>query len=468
MSLATVFPPGGKSGSEVTLTVAGSALEEIDRLHFSHPGITAAKKPEANAFAVTIGAEVPVGIYDVRVAGRQGISNPRVFVVGHLPEGVEAKANNQPDAAVELANGSVFNGTVPAAAREFFKISAKKGERLVVECAAGELDSRLSPVLAILDSMGKEISRGGGLLDFVAPADGDYRLQLHDLAFAGGPEYFYRLTLTNGPHVDFLFPAAGLPGTKSRFTLFGRNLPGSTPEMGLEKLEVEIELPASHDSRADGLGLPASAVIDGFSYRFNGVANPRFIAFAASPVIQEQEPNNRPAEAQPLPVPCEVAGRFYPAADSDSFTFEAKKGEVYWIEVFSSRSGVPTHPFLLVQHDKGVPQESYGSDVNAGGTRFNTAGGDPVVRFEVKEEGLHRILVRDLFGGTRNDPRGVYRLVVRRETPDFRLAAIVEFPPSKPDDRAAVPRASLLHGGGTSAVRVIALRQDNFNGEIAL
>src|ERR1700733_5426034 len=67
--LDTVFPPGGKAGSEVKVTIAGADLEEVDGLHFSHPGITATHAKAGNDFVVTIAADVPPGIYDARVIG---------------------------------------------------------------------------------------------------------------------------------------------------------------------------------------------------------------------------------------------------------------------------------------------------------------------------------------------------------------------------------------------------------------
>ena len=69
---------------------------------------------------------------------------------------------------MELAPESVFNGSVTAAASDYFKFAAKKGDRILFECASREIDSRLSPVLAVLDAGGREIEsiRRGGLLDF--------------------------------------------------------------------------------------------------------------------------------------------------------------------------------------------------------------------------------------------------------------------------------------------------------------
>src|SRR5882724_7718414 len=85
--LDTVFPPGGKAGSEVDVAITGADLDEAKELHFSNPGITA--KPKDKRFAVKIAPNVRPGIYDVRVAGLLGISNPRAFVVSDLPQAIK-------------------------------------------------------------------------------------------------------------------------------------------------------------------------------------------------------------------------------------------------------------------------------------------------------------------------------------------------------------------------------------------
>ena len=86
--LATISPPGGKIGTTFEITVTGSDLDGVEQIIFSHPGIKAeriptpppkpdpkkkdaknkppAKKPEPflpNKFKVTIGGNVPVGVY---------------------------------------------------------------------------------------------------------------------------------------------------------------------------------------------------------------------------------------------------------------------------------------------------------------------------------------------------------------------------------------------------------------------
>lgn len=474
------MPPGGKIGTEVAVTISGADLEEANALLFSHPGITA-KATAEKKFAVTIAPDVPAGRYDVRIVGKSGVSNPRTFVVGDLPETVENAPNDKPEAAIEVAVGSVFNGFVKPASSEYLKFNAKQSQRIFLDCSAREIDSKLSPVVTVLDAGGRELAanRRDGFVDFTAPADGTFLVRVNDLTYSGGAEaYFYRLALTTAPHVDFIFPPAAVAGTKAKFTIFGRALPGGAPAnvtaadgKPLEKLDVEIDVPATPQPRVEGASAPASASVDGFSYRLpspQGAANPVFISLASAPVIAEVEPNNKAAEAQKIAAPCEVAGQFFPAGDVDAFTFEGKKGDVFWIEVFSQRLGLPTNPFLLVQREGGASQEVYAADANVGGPRFNTATNDPAARLEVKEDGVYRVQVRDLFGNTRSDPRRVYRLSIHKEAPDFRLAALAEIPPKNNDDRAAIARAAFLHGGETTSVRVVAFRRDGFAGDIEL
>ncbi|PYJ06820.1 MAG: hypothetical protein DME25_05525 [Verrucomicrobia bacterium] len=202
------------------------------------------------------------------------------------------------------------------------------------------------------------------------------------------------------------------------------------------------------------------------------------LGFATGPVVLELEPNDQPAQAQSISPPCEFVGQFYPPGDRDWVAFEAKKGGVFWVEVFSQRLGLPTAPFVLVQrvtkNDKGEEQvsdvkELSDSDSNVGGVEYKTATRDPSGRFEAEASGLYRIQVRDLFNVARADPRLVYRLSLRKEAPDFRLVAAPQPPPSpNKDAKEALLWTPLLRRGETVPIKVMALRRDNFNGDIEL
>ena len=497
--LTSIFPNGGRQGADVELTVVGTDLDELGQVAFSHAGITSKPKlgangqPEANKVLVHIAASVPPGVYEARVTGRFGISNPRGFAVGTLPEINKPSTNNSFANALELALNSTVNGQTVVSAPDYYKFTAKKGQRIVVECLARELDSRMAPVLILYDATGRESERNrrSGLLDFTAPADGQFVLKLHDVVFGGGEQFPYRLTVGTAPRIDYVFPPAGVPGTRGKFTLFGRNLPGGTPapevKVGgkpLEQLTVDIDIPGDALVRqrlatSQVVAAPAAAV-DGFEYRLTspqGISNPVLITFATAPVVAEVEPNNTGEKAQKISPPCEVAGQFYPAGDQDVFTFEAKKGDAYALEVFSQRLGLPTNPFLLVQrvtkNEKGEEQladvlELDDVDTNIGGPEFNTATRDPAGRFEASQDGTYRITVKDLFNRAEASPSHVYRLSIRKESPDFRLVALATALPGKKDAKDLGLGTPILRRGETLPIRVIAFRRDGFTGDIAL
>lgn len=491
--LTTIFPAGGKAGTTVEVEVTGQDFEELGALTFSQPGITAkAKEGAANRYLVTIAGDVPPGRYEAWLAGRFGLSNPRAFVVDTLDQRADPGGINSLDKAFALPLNTAFHGRADGNAADYFQLALKQGQRIVIECLAPEIDSRMEPSLAVLDASGRELKRArlGGLLDFTAPADGVFIVQVHDFLFRGGHEHFYRLVPGTLPHIDFILPAAGMAGGKRQFTLFGRNLPGgqSSPVKAsdgsaLEQTEVEIQLPATPSTSAwsAAVSRPASAAVDGFEYRLpspQGPSNPLFISFATAPVATEAEPNNDRAKPHLLQLPAEVSGQFLPANDRDWFGFDAKKGEVWWIEVFAHRLGRTCNPFILVQRvwkdEKGEEQtadvrEAYDSDANLGGREFNTAHRDPVFRFEAPEDGSYRVCLRDLFSETVEDPALVYRLAIRRESPDFRLAAMPDTPrPAKDDQRYLHVTPTALRRGETLPVNVFAFRRDNFNGEIEL
>jgi hypothetical protein len=507
--LSAISPPGGKQGTTVDATLtAGTDLDGVDRLYFSHPGITATHKfaelkplqtapdPLPNQFTVAIAADVPLGVYDVRAIGTFGISNPRSFVVGDLPEVAGQPGNATRDKAMAIEPNTIVNGAAGATASDWYKFSAKAGQRIVIDCWAQRIDSKMDATLVLTDSAGRQLARSRDtnrrdpLIDLAVPADGEYLLKVYDFVYGGGPEFFYRLTVGTGPHIDFILPPCGVPGTKAAYTLYGRNLPGGVPAEGvavdgrmLEKLAVDIELPADKATErleTGEMAEPEESSLDGFEFRLRtpqGASNPYFIGYAVAPVLLEQETNDEPAKANVVTLPCEFVGQFGPRGDQDWLQFDAKAGEVYWIEVISQRLGLgqAVDPAVLLQrvtkNDKGEEQVADIVDLdddatNIGGLAYDTRSSDAAFRFAVPGDGTYRALVRDLNFGSRGDPRHIYRLSIHREQPDFRLAAVPTYPANNKQE--ARPWNPLLRRGGTERIDVMAFRRDGFAGDIVV
>lgn len=509
--LFTVFPPGGKQGSTFGVLISGVDLDETRVLRFSHPGITATPRtaepgmfedgpqPVPNEFVVTIKPDVPTGVHEVHAEGRYGVSNPRAFVVEGLPEVSETEPNNVLEKAGEVAPGTIVNGRVDGPADiDAFRFPLKAGERVIIDCRAQRIDSRLDATLVLHDPAGQEIERvrddlrRDPLLDFTAAADGLYTVRVYDVLYGGSIAHFYRLSIGAGPRIDFILPPSGLPGTKANYVLYGRNLPGGQPApfmaMGqkpLEMLPVEIEIPggaAEGDLPAGSMVEPPGSGLDAMAYRLplpQGSTFPVLLYHASAPVVLEVEPNSEPRKAQKVAVPAEVVGQFYPRLDEDWVAFDGKQGEVWWIEVFSERLGLPTDPSLVVEqvtlNEKGDEstkeiQSADDGGGSIGGPGYDTSTNDPAYRLVVPSNGTYRVMVRDLYSTDRADPRHVWRLAIRREAPDFRLIAAPRPPGSNPDPKQNPPAVGnvFLRKGGHAPVQIHAFRRDGFGGAIEL
>ena len=191
------MPMGGTVGTQVEVTIAGENIEDPGELLFTHPGITATQKldanghPEANKYIVTIAADCPTGIHEARLMSRLGISSARVFCVDTLPEVVQTTPNTTLATAMELKVNSICNAVMTAKAVDHYSFDAVTGHRYIVSCAARGIDSKLDAVLIIGDAAGRDlvVERRGGTLDFTATADGKHTIKVHELTFKGGREY---------------------------------------------------------------------------------------------------------------------------------------------------------------------------------------------------------------------------------------------------------------------------------------
>jgi hypothetical protein len=164
----------------------------------------------------------------------------------------------------------------------------------------------------------------------------------------------------------------------------------------------------------------------------------------------------------------------------DSYEFEAKKGDVWWMEVVSERLGLPTDPFVVVQkvtktatgeqladaaefNDIVSPVKLSSNGYAYDGPPYDTGSADPLGKFEAKEDGTYRIRIRDLFGGTRADSRNVYQFIIRKAEPDFALVAWALHMELRNGDRAALSKPVALRNGTTMGFDVVAIRKDGFD-----
>ncbi len=516
--LEGIFPAGAAPNSTVEVVISGTDLDDVNRLLFSHPGITAKQKmaeptpfdegpqPVENRFLVTLAGNVPPGNYEVRCQGKYGLSNPRMFVVGERPELIETEPNGgnqlprwterddgmggtkRENLAMEISLPVTVNGESSVAADvDWYRFSGKAGQRVLLEGYARRIDSRMDLVLTLFDANGRMLGEnrvgqdGDPLVDSQLPADGEYYIKVHDSQYRQGTGYIYRLNVGVQPHLDFLFPPAGLPGSNGTYTIYGRNLPGGRKSpftvdgRPLEMIQARIAIPSNVVDQLTFSGRldPQCCGMDGIEYRIKTgpvSSNPLLVTAASAPVVLEQPNNDRPETPQQLKPPCEVAGQFYPQRDIDWYSFEAKQGEIWAIDLYSHRLNLPTDPVLLLQQvtvketgEEEVRDIVFLDDVapknvnnRTGRHEFDHRTTDPFYLFTVPADGTYRLMVKDGYSSVTSDPRLVYRLAIRQPSPDFRIVAV-------PGDSTG---SLLLRKGGRDVVRIFVDRRDGYQGEI--
>lgn len=503
--LMTVMPAGGKIGSSIEVILTGTDLEEPQQLLFSHPGIKAElivpppppkpdpKKPQPNPppanppvhrFKVTLAADVSPGIHDVCLVNKWGVSNPRGFVAGNLNEVLEKEPNNDVEQAQRVENNSTINGSMANPTDvDYYVLAGKKGQRIVFSCLASSIDSRFHPGVEVYDSKGKQLAYGhdysnhDAVTDCILPDDGDYYVRVYHFTHTqGSPEHFYRLNITTAPWIDAVFPCAVEPGKQTSVTVFGRNLPGGNldasardGEHALERITVNVTAPPGTGGTGVspvsfcGLTTPNMAGIDGFEFRLrndSGWSNPVLIGLTRAPLVLDNGNNDTPETAQEVRVPCEIAGHVEKLRDRDWYTFTAKKGETYEIEILSDRLGAPTYMYFMLRNDKSDLKES-DDNPDILSRRFISRSEDPQsFRFVAPADGKYRLMVSSRLADAVAGPRHFYRVRISPPQPDFHLVALAN------DEHR--PDGTTVLAGGQQAFTVFALRQDGFTGEIQL
>ena len=284
-----VMPMGGQAGTTLDFSVIGQDVKEVTGLHFNFPGVKvetgtseATDLPKkgkgkgnkggmqgqnltTNRFKITLPANAPLGIQDVRIVTKSGISNPRAFVVSDHKDIVEAEPNNDVPQAQRIDINTTVNGVITTPTDvDYFVFAGKKGQRVVCSCLSSSIDSRLQTGLEVYSANGANLGSNRGyanndaLVDATLPADGDYYVRVYSFSYTqGGVDHFYRLTITTAPWIDAVFPPVVVPGKDVPVTVYGRNLPGGKldPSMTindrpLEKAVITIKAPSDAMARA--------------------------------------------------------------------------------------------------------------------------------------------------------------------------------------------------------------------------
>jgi hypothetical protein len=469
--LDRITPLGGKAGTEVVLEIAGRDLDDATALHFDYAGFKATFLKDRQ-FKVAIAADVPPGTYEVRVVGRFGISGARLFAVQNLlTEVAEKEPNDEASTAQVVPMNCAINANSDNNGDDFYRFTAKKGERVTIDCQAYRLDSQMTPMLQLSTASGKDLMqskpyyhRTDPFLDFVAPSDGDYIVRVYDMTFRGGLPY--RLVISNLPHIEQVFPMAIVPGEKNALTVFGRNLPGGRPspwkthDDPLEQLTLNpaVYAPRLADTFAFANHMPSPSLnARGIQvWPIKNALNPITLAFAEAPITLDKEPNDSAETAQPITLPTVICGRFDKPGDADWYRFAAKANQTFAVDLLCERLELPGDPYVIVFDSKGneiATFDDHGINFNA----LAQANRDPLGVLRIPADGQYKLFVQERYrnGGARYQ----YVLKLTNVEPDFYPVVFHETPNE--------PSCPCIQRGG-SAFYEICLNRRNHTGPVVI
>lgn len=457
-SVSYIYPAGGQRGTTVSVNIGGHYLHEACGFATLGPGVQAASEirraagtrwfegpviplpdsqqkenyPKDQAGSITISSDASPGFRRWRVWTSQGVCESMKFVVGDLPEIVEDEIEGDPiPTAVSLPvtiNGRIF----PREDVDVWSFEGRAGQSYTCEVMASRLGSPLDSRLEVTGPAGNRVAENtdgiaaDSLLRFAAPSDGIYQVRIHDINFDGLQHFVYRLTITDGPYVNYVYPLGGRRGSLTPFQLDGQNVPDGP---------LEIQLPN------DKVGTWMTRVEQ------PGAASNRFaIQLSDCKEQLETEPNDTNDGALEFSVPAVLNGRIDVPGDVDVWRLVGKKDDIRFLDLQAERIGSDLDSVLIVCDADG---KELARNDDMDGRQSDSA-----LQFTVPADGTYFVKVSERFS-SRGGLRFAYRLSVE--------------PPATPDFSLTLPVDALtVNRGGEAKLKISASRNGGFVGEIGL
>ena len=434
--LEEIRPSGGQRGAAVRLILQGVSTDSNPRLVTAIPAAFTPlsrrrSSDEGLSYLMEIAADAPFGRYPVRVQTTDGLSNVLLFGVGPFPEIEELESetlaeefsNDSQGRAQQVSLPVTVQGRLTGPDRDYYSFHAAKGQRLVFEVDAERSGSAIDPFIEVSDGAGERLARSGdaaGLgrdarveVEFVA--EGDYFVAVNDQRFSQQEADFYRLTIAEYTYADGVFPLGWRRGEAVEAEFFGGNLPA--PRRSTISLD--------HVPSAAGETLVS--VPD----------SPAFLPFVVGDEPEVMEPPG--LDPKDLPEGTVVNGRLADRGEVDRYRLNVEAGQKWAFELRSGElDGSNLYGVLTIAANKtGDKNDDKNEVIATAGTYqgdpnpyvISTTGqtsSHPFINLEVPP-GVRKLTVsvEDLL--QRGGPSFSYRLVARKQPPDFLLTLDTPF-----------------------------------------
>jgi hypothetical protein len=378
---------GGKSldgAKEVWVSGEGVSGEVLDVREPTAAQIKASRERDEVAsqtarLRLKVAPDAALGVRDLRIMARSGLSNRFRFEIGGIPEFLEAEPNNTLEHAQPLPPlPVVVNGQITNADRDFFRFRATAGERLVFHAKARAIKPYLADAvpgwfqarIALFDAAsGVKIAEVDDfrhdpdpVLLWEVPATGEYIISIWDAVSRGRDDFVYRLGIGCLPFVTDIHPIGAPAGKTVTVTARGVNLlsrshsnpaggalaapaRGSpvSPAPEIPPLRLDVVQFRTHSDKARA-GIQPLAL-----ETVAGLANARLFAFGALPEVHEPAAaHDIPARAWRVNPPVVINGRIDVPGGADCYSFAASKEQSFVIDVMARRLDSPLDARLRV------------------------------------------------------------------------------------------------------------------------
>lgn len=466
-------PPSAQRGTSVEVSLSGQRLEGTKDLlcrYSAYPELITPTdrglKAEVSAATdgqvkarITVAADAPSGLHEIRAVTAAGVTNPIYFFVSQYAQVPEKEPNNVVPQANEVQLPVCVAGVVNGGEdQDVFSFTAKKGQRLVFDVEGFKRYappqnnqqgvSYLDSFILLRDASGRELafdddsSKVDAFLAYQFPADGKYNITIRDSIYRGRGDFHYRLTIGDRPTVTAVFPSGGQRGSRVVATVYGYNLDAS----GATSMRTAI--PMQPNAGAQEFRLTTAG----------GVSNAVPVIASAFEEIVETEPNDRVQDATSVTLPVVCNGRFDKLTDVDAFRFQAQGGQRIVCQVEASKLGSPVDSFITVMNRSG--------QVIA---RDDDGGGMPDARLEVNLPSTDEyvVFVRNQTK-TGSGPSHFYRLNLRSLQPSFRPVLRQEGVDNMGRTTQVPVDSIAVQQGGTVEFEVVLNRAEGQGGDVTL
>jgi Bacterial pre-peptidase C-terminal domain len=393
-----------------------------------------------------------LGVRDVRLATPQGASTLGQIVVVRDPIIHHLTGHATLKTAFPITLPATVCGAISLPEKvDFYKFTVADGAALTFHMRCHRLQNKIhdlqftaDPILTLRNADGAVLASDDNtfaadpLLVYRFAKAGEYYLEVRDVTYAGNPYWEYSIEINDRPFVTNVYPSRVSPGSTTKLSLIGHNLPDDPTAT----LTVPPETP-------EGLHwfmppLPK-----------NEHSNAVPIIVSKLPEVLEAAGDHATFDkGQPIPIPAGVSGRLDKEGEADCYAFDAKAGELFTFEIVANRHQSELDSVLRILDDKGkkLTENDDFTEYQSPSGSFGTHADSRIENWAAPAAGRYVIEVRDVHqrGGT----RFVYFLKATRSQPNFLLTLDTD--------------KTLLAPGTAAVVFARVFRREGFTGEVQL